>query len=73
MTNQEINIEICNHLLKWFSNPKNKDQRFHQGLYSLGITEQWLDLKVDGVFPIKDKHNESSKVTLTNLSLIINK
>lgn len=68
MTRQEANLEICEHLTNYFSNPKHKDSRFWQGLFNLGIIDSRLH--ENDTVRIKDDHNLESIKTLQKLRIV---
>ena len=43
MTKQDQNLEICKNLVEFFSRPENRDIRFFQGLYAMGLFNQQFD------------------------------
>ena len=69
-TRQQHNLEICEKLTQFFSDPNCKDLRFFQGLAILDI----LDYTTDQGFLI-DPFNKESKITndTININEFINK
>jgi hypothetical protein len=67
-TRQEHNLEICQKLMEFFSNPECKDLRFFQGLAVLDI----LDYTTETGFVI-DPFNKESKTTNDTIDKFFNK
>lgn len=61
-TRQEINIEICELLIEFFSKPENRDLRFFQALSNIGLFNPQFDdqLVCTGV---DDPYQQDSKLT----------
>jgi hypothetical protein len=57
MTRQEHNLEICQKLTEFFSNPNHKDLRFLQGLVAMDI----FDYTTETGFIVDPFNKESSK------------
>ena len=57
MTRQEHNLEICQKLTEFFSNPNHKDLRFLQGLAAMEV----FDYSTDTGFVVDPFNTESSK------------
>lgn len=49
MSNQEKNLEICQKLTEFFSDPKNRDLRFFQALSNMGAFKQQFDDRLNCV------------------------
>jgi hypothetical protein len=56
-TRKEHNLEICQKLTEFFSNPNHKDLRFLQGLAAMEI----FDYSTDTGFVVDPFNTESSK------------
>jgi hypothetical protein len=67
-TRQEHNLEICQKLIEFFSNPECKDLRFFQGLAVLDI----LDYTTETGFVI-DPFNKESSTTNKQIDKFLNK
>jgi hypothetical protein len=57
MTRQEHNLEICQKLTAFFSNPNHKDLRFLQGLAAMDV----FDYSTETGFVVDPFNTESSK------------
>lgn len=68
MTRQEANLEICEHLTNYFAKKENKDSRFWQGLFNLGIIDS--KLHENDTVRIKDDHNLESIKSLHKLRIV---
>ena len=67
MTRQEANLEICEHLTNYFSKPENKDLRFWQGVFNIGVIDS--KLSINHKLRIKDDYNMESIESLHKLRI----
>ena len=68
MTRQEHNLEICQKLTKFFSDPNLKDLRFFQGLAAMDT----LDYTAETGFVV-DPFNKESSTTNKDITNFLNR
>ena len=66
MSNQKTNLEICQKLTEFFSNPENKDLRFFQALSNFDMFKQNYDDRLN-VVGVDDPFYMRNEVVLSKL------
>jgi len=69
MDNQKTNLEICQKLTEFFSDPKTKDLRFFQGLTSLDLFNPIYDDRLN-VVGVDDPFYVRNEVVLMKIQAI---
>lgn len=72
MTRQEHNLEICQKLTEFFSNPNHKDLRFFQALSAMDLFTQQYDDRIN-VTGIDDPFYVESSKTNQDITNFLNR
>lgn len=66
MSRQAANVQICNKLRQFFEQEENKDLRFFQGLFALGLLNQNQDSSIQDPF-YEESYNTIRKIYFEDL------